>query len=161
MQDRIYPTTFQPTDATFPKPNFTKMKHPRVCLKYEPIIHAFTKEGDEYAKEKKKKEDEDNRQFVEMMELVFTQIEEQKKEVCIISLSQLNLGEEVKAEDDDHHDHDDHEEEEDPNDWQEELLETVSALPTDRETKQTDQLVRKALQSVDIIKCISKLTPAS
>ena len=93
------------------------------------------------------------------MELLFAQIEEQKKEVCIISLSQLKLEEEVKAEDDDH-DHD-QEEEEDLDDLQEELLESVSALPTDRETKQTDQLVRKALQSADIIKCISKLTPAS
>ena len=162
MQDRIYPTKWEPTTVAIPGPDFTKMRYPRVYQKRGPLIYAFSKEGLELAKEKEKKEAEDNRQFGVAMELVWAQIEEQKKEVCILSLSQLSLGEEVKAKEDDHVDADhDHEEEEDPNDLQEELLETVSALPTDRETKQTDQLVRKALQSVDIIQCISKLTPAS
>ena len=94
------------------------------------------------------------------MDLLNAKFGIEKREMVIISLDSLKLEEEVKAEDDDHVDAD-HEEEEDPNDLQEELLESVSALSNDRETKQTDQLVRKALQSADIIKCISKLTPAS
>ena len=154
------PTKFEPTAAAFPKPDFTKMKYPRVCQKREPLIHAFSKEGVKLANEKNKKIVEDNRKFREAMDLLNAKFGIEKKEMVIISLDQLKLEEEVKAEDDDHVDAD-HEEEEDPNDLQEELLESVSALPTDRETKQTDQLVRKALQSADIIKCISKLTPAS
>ena len=80
--------------------------------------------------------------------------------MCIISLSKLSLGEKVKAEDDEDHVHDDADES-DADSLQEELLESVSALPNDIETKQTNQLVQKALKSVDIINCISKLTPAS
>jgi len=56
MQDKIYPTTFKPTDAIFPKPDFTKMRHPRLCRKAGPYINPFSKEGDELEKEKKKKE---------------------------------------------------------------------------------------------------------
>ena len=117
MQDRIYPTKWEPTTVAIPGPDFTKMRYPRVYQKRGPLIYAFSKEGLELAKEKEKKEAEDNRQFGVAMELVWAQIEEQKKEVCILSLSQLSLGEEVKAKEDDHHD-DDHEdeEEEDPND---------------------------------------------
>lgn len=153
------PTKFEPTAAAFPKPDFTKMKYPRVCQKREPLIHAFSKEGIKLANEKNKKIVEDNRKFREAMDLLNAKFGIEKREMVIISFDQLKLEEEVKAEDDDH-DHD-QEEEEDLYDLQEELLESVSALPTDRETKQTDQLVRKALQSADIIKCISKLTPAS
>ena len=141
-----------------PWPDSTKMRYPRVCQKRGPLINPFSKEGHEYTNEEKKKIVEDNRKFREAMDLLYAKFEIEKKEMVIISLDQLKLEEEVKAEDDDD---DDHEDEEDPNDLQEELLESVSALPTDRETKQTDQLVRKALQSVDITKCISKLTPAS
>ena len=88
------------------------------------------------------------------MELLFAQIEEQKKEVCIISLSQLKLEGEVKAKHDD-------DEEDDTDELQEEILEEVNELPHDRATKQTQYLLQKALKSVDIIKCTSKLTPAS
>ena len=87
MQDRIYPTKWEPTTVAIPKPDFTKMRHPRVCLKRGPLINPFSKEGLELAKEKEKKEAEDNRQFGVAMELVWAQIEEQKKEVCILSLS--------------------------------------------------------------------------
>ena len=150
-----------------PWPDSTKMKHPRDFPKAGPLINPFSKEGHEYTNEEKKKIVEDNRKFREAMDLLYAKFEIEKREMVIISFDQLSLGEEVKAEDDDDddddddNDDDDHEDEEDPNDLQEELLESVSALPTDRETKQTDQLVRKALQSVDIIKCISKPTPAS
>ena len=154
------PTKFEPTAAAFPKPDFTKMRHPRDFPKAEPLFNPpFSKKGHEYTNEKKKKIVEENRKFREAMDLLYAKLEIEKKEMVIISFDQLKLEEEVKAEDDDH-DHD-QEEEEDLYDLQEELLESVSALPTDRETKQTDQLVRKALQSADIIKCISKLTPAS
>ena len=71
MQDKIYPTTFEPTASAFPKPIITKMKHPRLCLKREPLINPFSKEGHERANEKLKKEAEENRLFVEAMELVF------------------------------------------------------------------------------------------
>jgi len=157
MQDRIYPTKWEPTTVAMPWPDSTKMKHPRDCPKAGPLINPFSKEGHEYTNEEKKKIVEDNRKFREAMDLLYAKFEIEKKEMVIISLDQLKLEEEVKAEDDDH----DKEEEEDPDDLQEELLESVCALPTDRETKQTDQLVRKALQSADIIKCISKPTPAS
>jgi hypothetical protein len=97
------------------------------------------------------------------MDLLNAKFGIEKREMVIISFDSLKLEEEVKAkdDDDDNDDHDHEVEEDHPDDLQEELLESVSALPTDRETKQTDQLVRKALQSADIIKCISKLTPAS
>ena len=153
------PTKFEPTAAAFPKPDFTKMKYPRVCQEREQLINPFSKKGHQYTNEEKKKIVEDNRKFREAMDLLNAKFGIEKREMVIISFDQLKLEEEVKAEDDDH-DHD-QEEEEDLDDLQEELLESVSALPTDRETKQTDQLVRKALQSADIIKCISKLTPAS
>ena len=68
-------------------------------------------------------------------------------------MSDLKLGDEVK--DDDHDDA-----EEDVDNLQEELLEEVGELPTDGVTKETEELVRKALQSVDI-NCNSKPTPAS
>ena len=55
------PTKFEPTAAAFPKPDFTKMKYPRVCQKREPLIHDFSKEGVKLANEKNKKEAEDNR----------------------------------------------------------------------------------------------------
>ena len=157
MQDRIYPTKWEPTTVAMPWPDSTKMRYPRVCQKRGPLINPFSKEGHEYTNEEKKKIVEDNRKFREAMDLLYAKFEIEKKEMVIISFDQLKLEEEVKAEDDDH----DQEEEEDPDDLQEELLESVSALPTDRETKHTDQLVRKALQSADIIKCISKPTPAS
>ena len=145
-----------------PWPDSTKMRYPRVYQKRGPLINPFSKEGHEYTNEEKKKIVEDNRKFREAMDLLYAKFEIEKREMVIISFDQLSLGEEVKAREDDHVDADhDHEDEEDPNDLQEELLESVSALPTDRETKHTDQLVRKALQSVDIIKCISKPTPAS
>ena len=159
MQDRIYPTKWEPTTVAMPWPDSTKMKHPRDCPKAGPLINPLCKKGHRYTNEKKKKIVEDNRKFREAMDLLYAKFEIEKKEMVIISFDQLKLEEEVKAEDDDH-DHD-QEEEEDPDDLKEELLESVSALPTDRETKQTNQLVRKALQSVDIIKSISKLTPAS
>ena len=140
------------------------MRYPRVFQKRGPQINPFSKEVHEYTNEEKKKIVEDNRKFREAMDLLYAKFEIEKREMVIISFDQLKLGEEVKAEDDDDdddNDDDDHEDEEDPDDLQEELLESVSALPTDRETKHTNQLGRKALQSVDIIKCISKPTPAS
>jgi hypothetical protein len=87
MQDRIYPTKWEPTTVAIPWPDSTKMRYPRVYQKRGPLIYAFSKEGLELAKEKEKKEAEDNRQFGVAMELVWAQIEEQKKEVCILSLS--------------------------------------------------------------------------
>ena len=150
------PTTFQPTASAFPVTFTTKMRHPRDFPKAEPLFNPFSKEVHEYTNEKKKKIVEDNRKFREAMDLLNAKFGIEKKEMVIISFDQLSLGEEVKAREDDHVDADHHhEDEEDPNDLQEELLESVSALPTDRETKHTDQLVRKALQSADIIKCIS------
>ena len=101
------------------------------------------------------------------MELIWAKLEEGKKDLCIISLDQLKLDEEVKRkvpfqttflkDDDD----DAYHAEEDTDTLQEELLDEVSVLPTDPETKKTEMLVQKALQSVDIIKYKSKLTPAS
>ena len=146
MQDRIYPTKWEPTTVAMPWPDSTKMRYPRVYQKRGPLINPFSKEGHEYTNEEKKKIVEDNRKFREAMDLLYAKFEIEKKEMVIISLDQLSLGEEVKAKEDDQVDDDeDHEEEEDPNVLQEELLESVSALPTDSETKQTDQLVRKAL----------------
>ena len=101
------------------------------------------------------------------MELIWAKLEEGKKDLCIISLDQLKLDEEVKRkvpfqttflkDDDD----DAYHAEEDTDTLQEELLDEVSVLPTDPETKKTEMLVQKALQSVDIIKFTSKLSPAS
>ena len=75
--------------------------------------------------------------------------------------------EEVKAEDDegeeeddDHDDVQDDADESDADSMQEELLDEVSALAHDGVTKETERLVQKALQSVEI-KDITKLTPAS
>ena len=159
LQRLMRPTTFKPTASAFPVTFTTKMRHPRDFPKAEPLFNPFSKEVHEYTNEKKKKIVEDNRKFREAMDLLNAKFGIEKKEMVIISFDQLKLEEEVKTEDDDNYH--DQEEEEDPDDLQEELLESVCALPTDRETKQTDLLVRKALQSADIIKCISKLTPAS
>ena len=79
--------------------------------------------------------------------------------MCIISLDQLQLGEEAKAQHDDSEDDDDFEE--DSINLQEELLDEVSVLPFEGVTKETHELVQKALQSAEITKCLSKLTPAS
>ena len=83
----------------------------------------------------------------------------EKKEMVIISLDQLQLGEEVKAEDDECEDglveDDAH-----GASLQEELLDEVGALAHDGVTKETERLVQKALQSTEI-KDITKLTPAS
>ena len=131
----------------------TKTGKPRDFPKAEPYICPFSKEGIERHNEKMKKEAEDKRKFVESLDLAFAKFEIQKKDVCIISMDELKLEEEVKAQHDD--------EGEDTDNLQEELLEEVTELPLDGVTKQTDELVRKALQSVGIIKCTSKLTPAS
>ena len=144
----------QPLSSNDPFTFTIKMGKPRDFLKAEPYICPFSKEGIERHNQKMKQEAEDKRKFVESLDMVFAKFEEQKKEVCIISLSELNLGEEVQDDDIDD------DVEEDTDNLQEELLEEVSELPTDGVTKQTEELIRKALQSVDI-KCISKLTPAS
>ena len=92
------------------------------------------------------------------MALLHTKFEEEQKEVCIISLDQLRLedDEEVKAQDDDGEDDD-----ADSINLQEELLDEVSVLPYDGVSKETHELVQKALHSAEITKCLSKLTPAS
>ena len=81
--------------------------------------------------------------------------------MCIISLDQLQLGddEKAKAHDDDGEDDDDFEE--DSVNLQEELLDDVSVLPFEGVTKETHVLVQKALQSAEITKSLSKLSPAS
>ena len=73
-------------------------------------------------------------------------------------MDQLKLedDEEVKVQDDDGEDDD-----VDSVNLQEELLDEVSVLPYDGVTKETHELVQKALQSAEITKCLSKLTPAS
>ena len=153
------PTKFEPTAAAFPKPDFTKMKYPRVCQKREPLIHAFSKEGIKLANEKNKKIVEDNRKFREAMDLLHAKFGIEKREMVIISLDQLQLGEEVKAEDDDH-EHGLVEDDAHGASLQEELLDEVGALAHDGVTKETERLVQKALQSTEI-KDITKLTPAS
>ena len=85
MQDRIYPTKWEPTTVAIPWPDSTKMRYPRVCQKRGPLINPFSKEGLELAKEKEKKEAEDNRQFGEAMELLWAKFEIEKKEMVIIS----------------------------------------------------------------------------
>ena len=85
MQDRIYPTKWEPTTVAIPGPDFTKMRYPRVYQKRGPLINPFSKEGLELAKEKEKKEAEDNRQFGEAMELLWAKFEIEKKEMVIIS----------------------------------------------------------------------------
>ena len=73
-------------------------------------------------------------------------------------MDQLRLedDEEVKAQDDDGEDDD-----VDSINLQEELLDEVNVLPYDGVSKETHELVQKALQSAEIAKCLSKLTPAS
>ena len=87
--------------------------------------------------------------------------EKEKKEMCIISLDQLKLDdddEEVKVQDD----KDDKDEDDDGDTVNvEELLDEVSELPHYGITKETEELVQKALQSAEIIKSVSKLSPAS
>ena len=92
------------------------------------------------------------------MALLHARFEEEQKEVCIISLDQLRLGddEEAKAQDDDVEDDD-----VDSINLQEELLDEVNVLPYDGVSKETHELVQKALQSAEITKCLSKLTPSS
>ena len=92
------------------------------------------------------------------MALLHARFEEEQKEVCIISLDQLQLGddEEAKAQHDDGEDDD-----VDSVNLQEELLDEVSVLPLEGVTKETHELVQKALQSAEIIKIVSKLSPAS
>ena len=92
------------------------------------------------------------------MALLHSRFEQEQKEVCIISLDQLKLGddEESKAQEGE-----DDDAEEDCVNLEEELLDEVSALPLDGVSKETQKLVEKALQSAEITKCLSKLTPAS
>ena len=73
-------------------------------------------------------------------------------------MDQLKLedDEEVKVQDDDGEDDD-----VDSVNLQEELLDEVGVLPFEGVTKETHELVQKALQSAEITKCLSKLTPAS
>ena len=94
------------------------------------------------------------------MALLHTKFEEEQKEVCIISLDQLRLedDEEVKVQDDEGEDDD---AEEDCVNLEEELLDEVNVLPYDGVSKETHELVQKALQSAEITKCLSKLTPSS
>ena len=153
------PTKFEPTAAAFPKPDFTKMKYPRVCQKREPLFNPPSEKGHEYTNEEKKKIVEDNRKFREAMDLLNAKFGIEKREMVIISLDQLQLGEEVKAEDDDH-EHGLVEDDVHGASLQEELLDEVGALAHDGVTKETERLVQKALQSTEI-KDITKLTPAS
>ena len=154
------PKVFQPQASNFPVNLATMTKYPRDYQKAEPFVNPFSKAGIERHNEEMKKRAEDDRKFAETMDLAFAKFEEQKKEVCIFSLSELKL-DEVKAKAKDHDDDDvDEDAEEDVNNLQEELLEEVGELPTDGVTKETEELVRMALQSVDI-NCNSKPTPAS
>ena len=100
------------------------------------------------------------------MALLHARFEEEQKEVCIISMDQLKLDEEVKAQDDDtedgaYHTGEDDDAEEDSINLQEELFDEVNVLPLDGVTKETQELVQMALQSAEIIKIVSKLSPAS
>ena len=74
---------------------------------------------------------------MKLMELMKQEKELQKKELFIISFDNLKLDEEVKTKDDD----DAYHAEEDTDTLQEELLDEVSVLPSDPETKKTEMLV--------------------
>ena len=76
---------------------------------------------------------------MKLMELMKQEKELQKKELFIISFDNLKLDEEVKTKDDD--DDDAYHAEEDTDTLQEELLDEVSVLPSDPETKKTEMLV--------------------
>ena len=152
------PKNWQPTSSnfkvTFPTKTTNAYTHPRVCQKDVSFVSPFSKEGMERTKEKERKEAEAHRYFVETMALLHTRFEEEQKDVCIISLDKLKLEEEVKNKEVD-------DVEEDIVNLQEELLEEVNELPSERLTKVTEKLVQRALQSADIIKSSSKLSPAS
>ena len=130
------------------------------------IVNPFTMEfrvlTDKDREFQRKKRDE----MMKLNELIKQEKELQKKELYIISFDKLKLDEDVKTKDDDDDAY--HAEDSvagvyhtDTDTLKEELLDEVSVLPIDPETKKTEILVQKALQSVDIIKCKSKLTPAS
>ena len=85
MQDRIYPTKWEPTTVAMPWPDSTKMRYPRVFQKRGPLINPFSKEGHEYTNEEKKKIVEDNRKFREAMDLLYAKFEIEKREMVIIS----------------------------------------------------------------------------
>ena len=138
MQDRIYPTKWEPTTVAMPWPDSTKMRYPRVFQKRGPQINPFSKEVHEYTNEEKKKVVEDNRKFREAMDLLYAKFEIEKREMVIISFDQLKLEEEVKAEDDEC---EDDVVEEDRANLQEELLDEVEELVHDRVTKETERLV--------------------
>ena len=159
MHDEMRPKTFEPTAAAFPVAFTTKMRHPRDFPKAGPFINPYSKKGAERTNEEKKKIVEDNRKFREAMDLLHAKFGIEKREMVIISLDQLQLGEEVKAEDDDH-EHGLVEDDVHGASLQEELLDEVGALAHDGVTKETERLVQKALQSTEI-KDITKLTPAS
>ena len=86
MQDRIYPTKWEPTTVAMPWPDSTKMRYPRDFPKAEPLFNPFSKEVHEYTNEKKKKIVEDNRKFREAMDLLYAKFEIEKREMVIISL---------------------------------------------------------------------------
>ena len=102
-----------------PWPDSTKMRYPRVYQKRGPLINPFSKEGHEYTNEEKKKIVEDNRKFREAMDLLYAKFEIEKREMVIISLDQLKLGEEVSGEDDD--DYNDDDDDDDDNDDDDEI----------------------------------------
>ena len=85
MQDRIYPTKWEPTTVAMPWPDSTKMRYPRVFQKRGPQINPFSKEVHEYTNEKKKKIVEDNRKFREAMDLLNAKFKIEKREMVIIS----------------------------------------------------------------------------
>ena len=81
-----------------------------------------------------------------------------QEELLILSMSQLNLGEDVKPQvDEDDYNTD---EENDTEAQQEELLDEVIELKTNAVSKETDELVKKALCSAGIINR-TRLPPAS
>ena len=138
------PKNWQPTSSnfkvTFPTKTTNAYTHPRVCQKAVSFVSPFSKEGMERTKERGRKEAEAHRYFVETMALLHTRFKEEQKDVCIISLDKLKLEdvEDAKAQDDDGED-------EDTVNLDQELLEEVNELPPERLTKQTKQLVQKAL----------------
>ena len=85
MQDRIYPTKWEPTTVAMPWPDSTKMRYPRDFPKAEPLFNPFSKEVHEYTNEKKNKIVENNRKFREAMDLLYAKFEIEKREMVIIS----------------------------------------------------------------------------
>ena len=79
----------QPFTMQDPFTYATKTKNPRDWPKAAPYVNPFSKEGIERHEEMQEREATQKRQFVESLDLAFAKFEEQKKEVCIMTLGDL------------------------------------------------------------------------